>query len=204
MIIADDHLSYVQGLEYLINSDPDLEVIGLAYNGRQLLHQLKGTTPDVVLLDLRMPVMDGWEVAEQALKTQPGLKFLVLSSVEPRTFLHQLSAIGISGFLNKNSGVDEIIEGIKAVHSGATFIGKSLQASLAAELYAQNPQEDLVSDREWQILLLITREYTTHEIAHQLSLSPHTVRAHRSSLKRKLGVKNTAGLVRIALERGWV
>lgn len=206
VVIADDHQVFVQGLETLLNNAPQLEVSGVAYNGKQLMHLLQGHHPDVVLLDLRMPVMDGWQVARETLDSHPKLRLLVLTSLESRTFLPQLSELGVRGFLHKNSGVEEIIQAIWAVYRGETFIGSSLQASLAASLYtsSNNNLEEDVSDREWQILHLITQAFTTPEIANKLCLSPHTVRAHRSNLLRKLRVKNTAGLVKLAWERGWV
>ena len=208
--VADDQLLFRQCLVSNINQAQGIEVIIVAQNGRELIAALQSAPekPDVVLLDLNMPEMNGVETTAKIQNSFPGLKIVILSvHFEPRHIVHMIEK-GINSYLSKSSSVDEVAKAITAVHNnGFYFTEEVMKAMQRLEKRSSKFYVDVLETltrREKEVLELICKELTTHEIASRLYLSERTVEGHRNNLLLKTGARNTAGLVIFALRNGVV
>lgn len=203
VVIADDHQMIIDGIRSLLSGE-DIEVVGEAADGQALLDLLTRTSADVVLLDINMPVLGGLEVTEVLKSKYPDLKILVLTMYNKPEFIRQLIGMGVNGYLLKNTGKDDLLTGIRKVQGGENFfsaaVSDTLISSMRTNMSANEPQ---LTKREKEVLRLIAKGLSTIEIAEQLFVSTHTVDTHRKNLLGKLGLKNTAGLVRYAFENGY-
>lgn len=209
-IIADDHSIFRQGLRYALADDPTLKFAGEAENGRKLLELVRKQLPDVVLLDLKMPEMDGMETTKMLHSIHPEVKILMLTSFDDEHLILHLLELGINGYLIKNSEPDEIKRAIHAVYENDYYFNHLVSNTMLRAITQKNmaalKHKDPVklNDRETEVLKLICEELTTPEIAAKICLSPRTVEGIRTSLIEKTGVKNIAGLVLYALKNGIV
>ncbi len=211
LFIADDHTLYVDALviALLHQTSFPVEILGTANNGEDLLLKLKTLKPDVLLLDLNMPIMNGLEVIPILKVEYPLLQIIIVTKYnEPKFVRECLQQHKVSGYILKTSGFQELIEALNNVSRGQTHISKNLQ------LYPKdNIEEDTTSlfeeaflakynltRREVEILGLISQAKSSSEIAENLYISPQTVGAHRKNIMRKLNISSTAGLVRFAIE----
>lgn len=205
VFVADDHQLVIDGLKLMFDDTPNIAFVGSANNGKAALEALGEKDVDVLLLDINMPVMNGIECCRLARQQFPHLKILALSMMKEASLVKEILKAGATGFLLKNAGQDEVINAIEAVYAGEQAFSDEILTivmgsfSGGKDKTAKNKLPK-ISRREKQILKLIVWEKTTHEIAQELFISFGTVETHRRNLLHKLDVKNTAGLVRVALE----
>lgn len=207
VLIADDHQLVIDGLKLMFEGTPNITCVATANNGQEALDQLKMYNIDVLVLDVNMPVMDGMECCRQVSLAYPHIKILALSMMKEASLIKKMLKEGAAGFLLKNAGQEEVITAIEKVHQGdkafspeiLDIIMDSLSGVKKTKKSSLFPK---ISRREKQVLNLIVWEKTTQEIAKELFISFGTVETHRKNLLNKLDVRNTAGLVRVALEHG--
>lgn len=207
-IIADDHKIFREGLRLVLSDDSQLQFIAEAENGEELLQILKGNEADVVLLDLKMPVMDGMAATEEIRSTYPTLKILILTMHdEEHMIIHMLEA-GANGYLLKNADPVEIKTAIHAVVENNYYFNDMVSGTMLKNIMNKNivepnfkPAVEL-DERETKILQLICQEYTSAEIGDKVFLSARTVEGIRSGIMEKAGVRNIAGLVMFAVKNG--
>ena len=204
VFITDDHQLVIDGLRLMLSEAPDLQCVGQANSGEQALERLATTPADVLLLDINMPGMDGLETCRRVRQHFPQVKILMLSMLREGSLVKMLLNEGASGYLLKNAGKDEVTDAIRKVHAGERALGTEV-----LEIFLENTSDKKkrqaspfpkISRREKQVLKLIVEERTTGEIAEELFISFGTVETHRRNLLLKLNARNTAGLVRAALE----
>jgi DNA-binding NarL/FixJ family response regulator len=207
-MIADDHQIFIDGIRSLLQGEPGLECVGEALHGRQLLGQLDHLRPDVILLDINMPEMDGMETAQRIRTSHPGIRLIMLTMHERVDFITRLIELGVAGYLLKNTTRQDLLAAIHTVYGGGTYYSQQVTAAVMDSFRRKpgtgQPAEVELTPRELDVLRLIAREYTTAEIAEKLFISHHTVESHRKNLLSKLGKKNTAGLAAYAAQQGWV
>jgi len=210
IIIAEDHQMVAEGMKSLIEFDGEMLVKHIAPHGRELLRLLNFTEPDVVLMDIDMPVMNGFEAMQQIHKDYPDLKVIIVSMHEEKGLVKKLMDAGAKGFLFKNSDKDELIWAIKSVLEGRTYYTSKLTMNLINQ--SPSGQKSSSSDtkiaslteREIEILKLIADGLSNKEIGETLFISHRTVDTHRTNLMKKLDVNNIAGLIRYAIKNGFV
>lgn len=203
-LIVDDHKMVIEGLKLLLQNQQEIKVIGSALNGERGIEKLTELKPDVVLLDINMPGMNGIDTCKKMMELQPKVKIIAISMHKEGSLIKLMLANGAQGYVLKNAGQNELIEAIKQVHQGKKFLDDTvndiiLNGLTKAQEKKQSPFPSL-SRREKEILKLILNESTTQEIAEKLFISFGTVETHRRNMLLKTGARNTAGLVRIALE----
>lgn len=211
IIICDDHQIFVEGLKALIKDSDQVTMIGEASNGEELLELAKLKDADVVLMDIFMPKISGIETTQKLKLIYPDIKVLSLTMVEEAKQISDMIKAGASGYLLKTSGRDELVEAIVKVHAGERYLSNEVSIKLLDRMLNTNePLQELternppITKREHEIIQLIAQELTNEEIARKLNNSPMTIITHRKNLLRKLNVKNTAGLVRYAVQHGLV
>lgn len=207
VLIADDHGTMRQGLSLLINSQADLEVVGEAAEGREAVRLAHELDPDVVVMDISMPGVNGLEATRKLKETCFRTRVLALTRHADDGFLKQLMAAGASGYALKLSSAEELIRAIRTVAAGGTYldpvIAGKLVTSSAATRPGPTPRADL-SEREEEILRLIAWGHSNKEIAQRLSLSVKTIEAHKANALQKLGMSGRIDIVRYAVLRGWL
>jgi DNA-binding NarL/FixJ family response regulator len=205
VIITEDHIILRQGLRMLLSEDPGLEVVGEAGNGVELLELLAHTPADVVLMDINMPEMDGFEATERIIAEYPDTKVIALSMLNSLPYVQKIMNCGASGFLLKTTGKDELRSATKLVAGGTNYICSELSISLlsnsTAPVAARNEKVEQtgLSKREIEVLVLIAEGFTNAEIADKLFTSKRTIETHRQNILEKTGAKNTANLIKYAI-----
>jgi DNA-binding NarL/FixJ family response regulator len=204
VLLADDHTILLDGLSMVLNQYPNIEVVGVANDGLEVLRQLHEIKVDVALIDVQMPTMDGFQTANAIRDNFPNVKILVLSMHNDRPYIERMYQIGASGYLLKTASIDEILAAIEKVHRGELHFSNDV--ILTVLNYNRNQQSSIVklTRREHQVIELIAKEHSNVEIAEILKLSVETINTYRKNLLKKTGVKNTAGLVRYAINQGIV
>lgn len=204
--IADDHTIFRQGLRYALADDKKLKITAEAANGLELLKAIEKQQPDVILLDLKMPEMDGIETTRQLHGNYPHIKILMLTTYDDEHLILHLIELGANGYLLKNADPEEIKKAIHTVYENDYYFNDLMNNALLKNITRKNSpvQKESVklNSRETEILKLICMEMTTTEIAEKVFLSPRTVEGIRTSLIEKSGVKNIAGLVLFAIKNG--
>lgn len=207
LIIADDHQLVRQGMAALVGVLDFVNLIGEAANGQQLLALLRsGKRPDVVLLDVEMPVMGGLEALIHLRKDYLGVKAIMLTMLNDRDLIRQAVDNGAQGFLFKNASAQELSEAIRKVAGGGLYFSPEVSLLLLQPASSKplNPSLARLSERELEVLKLVAEGFSSTEIGEKLYISPRTVDTHRNHLIQKLDVHGIAGLVRFALENGLV
>ena len=210
VLVVDDHTIVRDGICALLGLAGDMEVVGEAANGREALDMVTKFMPDVVLMDIAMPIMGGLEATRRICKEFPRVKVLALTQYDDREYVFPAIEAGARGFVSKRAASSELVSGIRSVHRGDSFLSPSV-ARLLVEDYQQgasirkshDPYEQL-TDREREILKLLAEGYTTQKIADMLVISPKTVDAHKTNLMAKLDIHNRIDLVKYALRKGIV
>ncbi|MBK8967286.1 MAG: response regulator transcription factor [Saprospiraceae bacterium] len=205
IFIADDHVMFAEGLESMLADEPDFEICGRARNAADTLAQVPEILPDVLLLDINLPDQSGLDVCKKLRADCPDVKILALSMHNDESFISAMLSLGAQGYVLKNTGKTELCTAIRALAAGKTYftqeVTDTMMKSLMRERKAGVAKEPpKISRREKEVLKLIMDEQTTQEIAAQLFLSEKTVESHRAALLAKLGARNTAGLVKTALQ----
>ena len=204
LLIADDHQIFIDGLKSLLSGDNRFYVAAEANNGKQVLEALENKQIDVAILDVNMPVMNGIETTKEIVKKYTAVKALILTMHNRKEFIVELIAAGASGYLLKNCNKSELMDAIISVHKNVDYFGREVTETVIESLKKikrgeLHPAVEL-SKREIEVLQLIAKEFTTKEIGEKLFISENTVETHRRNLISKLNVRNTAGLVRYAVE----
>ena len=206
-LIADDHTMFVDGIESILIQEQQIKVIAKCFDGKSVFDILKTKEIDVILLDINLPEMNGIEVAKKLTKDFPKIKILALSMFNEESYVTEILRNGALGYILKNTGRTELIKAIETVYSGETYFSKDVTETIMGSLMKKTTVKKSasflvpkISRREKEVLILIVKEHTTQEIADMLFISLKTVESHRSSLISKLNVRNTAGLVRAAIE----
>lgn len=209
LLLADDHAVLRAGLKTLFSAQPDLEVVAEAASGEEAACKSRELLPDVVLMDIVMPGLNGLEATREIKKRNPETRVLVLTMHEDEGYLHQIFRAGADGYVPKKAADTELIAAIRATHRGEHFIHSSVTGGLVAELRNKevagtvgSPDRDGLSERETEVLQLLAMGHTDQQIADKLYLSTKTVATYKARLKEKLGLWGRAELVRYAIKRG--
>jgi DNA-binding NarL/FixJ family response regulator len=207
VLLVDDHALMRAGLSALVREMHDIEVVGEAGDGAEALRVLEEVRPDVALVDISMPRLNGLEVVERASKHHPPVRIIVLSMHAFEEYVHRALRAGAAGYLLKNSGKAEVEQAIRAVARGRTWLSPAISKTVVSALArGEKPHErfEMLSARQREILQLIAEGNSTKQIAEQLALSAKTVETHRTELMDRLGIHGVAGLVRYAIRVGLV
>ena len=210
ILLADDHAVMRAGLKLLINGQADMRVIGEAGDGLQAIDQAVALQPDVILLDLTMPRLDGLSSLKQIRERAPHARVLILTMHADEQYLREALNRGASGYVVKQAADQEVLSAIRAVMRGEMYIHPSLTKALLSDLIDQarvsppTGSGPALSERETEIIKAVARGHTNQEIAAKLSLSVKTVETYRARAMEKLGLSSRAALVRYALEQGWL
>ena len=208
VLVTDDHAIVRDGICALLALTGDIEAVGEATNGREALEMVRKLAPDVVLMDIAMPLMDGLEATRRIHKESPHTKVIVLTQYEDREYVLPVIEAGASGFVSKTAASSELTSAIRSVYRGDSYLSPSI-ARLLVEDYremakvgkSQDTSEQL-TDREREILKLLAEGHSTPEIARMLVLSPKTVERHKTNLMGKLDIHNRLDLFKYALRKG--
>lgn len=201
VFIVDDHAVVVEGISSLLQREKDIEMTGYSINAVNCLEYFTKHTADVILMDISLPDMNGVDLCREIKKNYPGIMVLALSTFNQGTYIRKMMESGASGYLLKNSERHEIVDAIKKVTQGKTYL--SPEAGQTLRLDSQKLQTlPHLTRREKEVLKLIAEGLTNTQIAEQLFISVDTVESHRKNLHTKLNVKNTATLIRFAVENG--
>jgi len=210
VMIADDHALFRKGMVSIIRDFDGIEITGEASNGKELLQIMEISQPDVVLLDLKMPEMDGMEANQAIQKNFPDVKVVVLSMYDDDKFIIHLIEMGANGYLLKNADPEEVEEAILAVQENGFYFNNHVSKVMLKGLINKKKIKPSFNDvveltaRELQVLRLICKENTNTEIAEQLFLSARTIDGYRNKLLTKIGARNTAGIVMYAVKNGLI
>lgn len=209
IMLVDDHTLFRNGLRTLLAGIEGLEVVAEASDGMEFLGQLGSVMPDVVLLDIEMPRMNGIAAAEEALRKWPELKIITLSMYGDEDYYFKMVSLGVKGFILKNSDIKDVVTAIGTVAEGGSFFSQELLFNLVSNLKSTpsavpDDSTEQLSQRESEILLHICRGESNNEIADALFISKRTVDKHRSNILAKTGCRNTANLVVYAIKNNLV
>lgn len=203
--ITDDHEMIRNGIDALLENHPNILIVGKYANAEETILALSKTQPDVLLLDINLPDIDGIELCKILLKMHLQLKIIALSNFDETSFVKRILKNGALGYLLKNTSTEELVEAIETVLKGEQYLQKDIQKKLLNRSIGQQKKETLnvkLTRREKDVLLCIYQELTTQETAEKLFISPKTVETHRMNLMSKFGTKNSVGIIKAALEKG--
>jgi two-component system, NarL family, nitrate/nitrite response regulator NarL len=209
VLIADDHQIIIDGLKLILDQEADIETVGVALDGEEVITQVRALEElDIAIIDINMPKKDGIEVTRELKALYPEIKVLVSSMYNKKEFIRNLMDAGIDGYILKNSGRAELLTAIRSLAKGEPYyagaVTKTITKSYQKSRIFDTPGDIDLSDREKNIIKLIAEEHSTAEIADKLFISPHTVSTHRKNILSKLAVKNTAGIMKYAIQTGIV
>jgi DNA-binding NarL/FixJ family response regulator len=209
ILLADDHKIVREGLKLLINSQPDMQVVGEAANGREVLVKARELKPDVVVMDLSMPELNGLQATERLKAEHPKMKVVALTAHEDESYLRQLCKVGAAGYVLKRSAGDELVKAISEVAKGGVHYEASLASKALAKQVTGSPAKgesrasDL-SEREKEVLVMLAWGYSNKEIAGQFKLSVKTVETYKLRIGEKLGLRSRTKMVQYAMRQGWM
>lgn len=211
VLLVDDHPIVLKGLKALIAEQYDMEVVGEAGDGRGALLKAKDLHPNVMVLDITLPDLNGIQVMERIKELCPQIRVLVLTVHEASGYLRQLFQIGAAGYLLKRTAGEELVHAIRVIAAGGAYLDPTLAGKMVTTLVNHSPAKvsngdsvNRLSDREKEVLRLIALGYSNKEIAGQLGLSAKTIETYKARLIEKLGLDSRAELVRYALNQGWL
>jgi len=201
--LVDDHALFRNGLKLLLDSSPDFKVINEASNGKEFLEKMERELPDIVLMDISMPLMDGVTATQLATQKYPDIKIIALSMFGEEDYYYKMINAGVKGFLLKNSDINEVTEAIKQVNLGNSFFSQELLYNVIKNFNSHRETETEIanlSKRELEVLTEICKGLSNQEIADNLFISKRTVDKHRANLLSKTSSKNTANLIMYAIK----
>lgn len=206
ILLADDHALVRDGIRARLESLPHIRVIGEAANGREVVELAQSLRPDVVLMDINMPCLNGLEATRKIIERWPQVRVLILTMHDNKEYIVGLMAAGAKGYILKDVSKAEMIEAIERVHRGENYLSSGVGRALLDDM--TRPSDDVgeipLTQREKTILVLLAEGLSNKEIARRLFISVRTVESHRANIKQKLGVTTSAGLARYALKHGLV
>ncbi|MBO9732661.1 MAG: response regulator transcription factor [Chitinophaga sp.] len=207
LAVVDDHVVVLDGLKTMLAAFPHLEIVHTAQSGVALLNYLETSTPDVLLMDIQMPGIDGIDLCKQVLKKCATIKIIAFSSFDDSNYVKQIFRNGAKGYLIKNSDKHTIVKAIDTVMEGEEYIDDTIKKILLQESITGQRRSIFdvpLTKREKEILKLVADGLTSQEIADKLFINQRTVETHRMNINQKLDVKNTVGLVKEAIKRGLI
>ena len=205
VLLADDHPMVREGLRASLDGEGGIVIVGDVSNGQEALNQAEQLEPDVVMMDISMPVMNGLEAAEQFKQQQPDVRVLILTMHEDREYIMKMVQSGVAGYVLKDVAAEELVLAIQTVHRRGTYFSSGASSILFSQMgQAQEEPAVKISKREETVLKLIAEGLCNKDIARRLDLSVRTVEAHRQNIKKKLEITTSAGLIRYALDHGLV
>lgn len=202
VLIVDDHALVRMGIRRLLEDLPDMDVVGEAGNGEQALDSVKEQQPDVVLLDMKMPGIDGWEVTRRLNKSHPHVKVIAVTALCSDVLPSRVLQLGAMGYLTKESGAQEMASAIRKVYAGERYLSPEVAQKMAISSLQTSKESPfkLLSEREMQIMLMLTRGMTVLEIAERLFITTKTINGYRYRMFEKLDIKNDVELTYLALK----
>ena len=207
VLIVDDHTLMREGIRALLDLVPDFDIVGEAANGKEAIDKVKELSPDVVLMDLAMPVMTGLEATRRIRKEFPQVKILALTQHEDSEYVIPIIRLGVQGFVTKMGASSEIVSAIRTVYNGEPFLSSAAAAALMHEYQAGIPAEketdpyEQLTNREKEVLKLVVEGKTVREIAAVMVVSPKSVDSYKASLMNKLNVHNKVDLIKFAIRK---
>lgn len=207
LLVVDDHKMFLEGMHSILRDVPFIESIEIAHNGEQALKLIKSTDPNVIITDIDMPNIDGIELTQIIKSNRPSIKIIAVSSHYKSSVIASAIRVGINGYIIKNTGKTELIKAITSVNEGTNYFSVEVRQIMSDSIFNSINVESTavkLSERETEILILISQEKNTQEIANALYISVNTVETHRKNLMRKIGTKNMIGLVKYAIQQGLV
>jgi len=207
ILLADDHGVVRKGLRFLLESEPDLEVVGEAADGRQAVDMAEKLHPDIVVMDIAMPWLNGIDATGQIVKQQPAVGVIMLSMHSDEEYLVRTLTAGAKGYLLKDSAETDLVQAVHSVSDGKPFFSPAIAKTLLEDYVRRLQQRgltdsyDLLSDREKEVLQLLAEGKTNKDVASLLNLSTHTVETHRTHIMQKLNLHNTAEIVLYAVRK---
>jgi two-component system response regulator NreC len=208
VLLADDHVTVRHGLKLLIDSQPDMKVVAEASDGNAAIESAVALKPDVVVMDISMPGMNGLVATRKLKQRQPSAAIVTLTRHSDDAYLQELLRAGVSGYVLKQSAPTELLQAIRAAAAGGQYLDSALTARVTAAFLGKPNRVSrpltAVSDRESEVLRLIASGYSNKEIAAHLSLSVKTVEAHKANAMRKLGLNGRIDIVKYATLQGWL
>lgn len=205
VIIVDDHIIFRKGLHTILNELDYVKVMGEASNGNELLDLLKKQTPDIIFMDIKMPVMDGIEATKKAISKYPDLKIIALTMFEEISYFNEMIDAGASGFLLKKTTTEELEKAVSLVLNDESYFSEEFMNSVNKYMKPRQKESTIkLSEREQEVLELICKGFSNAEISRFLGLSSRTIDGHRAKLLEKTGAKNAPNLVMFALKNGLV
>jgi DNA-binding NarL/FixJ family response regulator len=205
--LADDHQIIIHGIQTLLHTVPNFEVVGFSLNGTTIFEDVTNNKADVLVLDISMPEKDGIEVIKEFAEKGFPCKVIILSSYDDLKLIKEIMDLGVSGYLTKQCAGDSIIEAVQAVANNEEYFCESIREKIFSNATRNNPKlntykpnvNPLLTEREIEIIILIALEYSGKEISEQLFISINTVETHRKNIMKKLKAKNTIGIVKYAM-----
>jgi two-component system response regulator NreC len=206
VLVADDHAIVREGICSLLARRKDVQVVGEAADGRLAVEQVASLAPDVVLMDISMPVMNGLDATQEIRRRFPNVRILVLSQYESREYILPLLRAGAAGYIAKRARASELVDAIRAVYNEGAFLQPNLARVIVEGVTNASDSEpqSILSEREKQVVRLVADGMSSREIADQLGLSVKTVDTHRANIMEKLGIHSSAELVKYAIREGIV
>ncbi|EAR62360.1 response regulator [Neptuniibacter caesariensis] len=209
VVLVDDHPLVLDGISARLEGEPTIDVVGMANDGQQALQVAAELTPDVVLMDVSMPVMNGFEAAEKFRDEQPNIKVLILSMHDDREYIVKLIKCGAAGYVLKDVSSSELITAIETVFSGGSYFSSGASQALFSQFEQEQAvnekaEQEALTGREKDVLKLVAEGNSNKEIARTLDISVRTVETHRQNIKNKLDIHTAAGLTRYAIDNNLV
>ena len=210
ILIADDHSIVREGLRQLVNSQPDMEVVAEAEDGREALRLAKSIGPDVALIDIAMPRLSGIEVVRLLREAAPETHVVVLSMHKKEAYVHEVLSCGALGYVLKASPSTEVLDAIRAAHRKEYYLSSKIQADVVGTYLKSGEKRlsgrayDLLSDREQQVFRLVVEGHSSRQVGDLLCISPKTVEKHRSNIMKKLDLYDLPGMVKYAVKIGLI
>ena len=211
VMVVDDHKMFVEGVQAIFSDSSHIQVVKTVHDWNEVMKSIENTPNlDIILLDINLPNINGLELTKLISKKYPAIKILILSMYNNAEYIKEVLKEGASGYVLKNTDHEELLNAIQSVFAGNQFYSQSVTQTMINSFAKKSQRNNTdilqvkISKREKEILSLIIKEHTAQEIANMLFISLHTVETHRSNLMSKLGVRNSAGLVRVALENNLV
>lgn len=207
LLLVDDHAMMRDGMHALLSKEPDIEIVGMAGDGREAIELLDNQTPDVIVMDIGMPNLNGIDGARIITRDFPNVRIVALSMHRDKRFVMAMLEAGASGYVAKDSIASELLRAIRAVHSGQKYLSSDVAGSVIENATTrQSPVAGIstasLAPREREVLQLIAEGMTSGEVANMLNLSVHTVDTHRKNIMKKTGIHSVAELTKFALREG--